>query len=65
LFLNYGKDGSQNGGFVIDIPKGSETQDYLVKVGGQYKWESEDNNWLGIQPDGQAVEISLIQISQE
>ena len=65
VFLNYGKDGSNNGGFVINIPKAEQTRDYIVKVGGQYKWFSEDNNWISLQPEGGNVEVSMIQISQE
>jgi hypothetical protein len=65
VFLNYGKDGSKNGGFVINIPGSSDQRDYIIKVGGQYKWFSNDNNWLSLQPEGGSVQISQIQISQE
>jgi len=65
LFLNYGKGGQKNGGFVINIPIDNYTRDYIVKVGGQYKWFSEDNNWISLQPEGGSVEVSFIQISQE
>jgi restriction endonuclease S subunit len=65
LFLNYGKDGSNNGGFVINIPNLEQTRDYIVKVGSQYKWFSEDNNWVSLQPEGGNIKVELIQISQE
>ncbi|MFP4471872.1 MAG: tetratricopeptide repeat protein, partial [Bacteroidales bacterium] len=65
LFLNYGKGNSKNGGFVINIPKSGNMRDYIVKVGGQYKWFSEDNDWISLQPEGGSVEVSLIQVSQE
>ena len=65
LFLNYGKGGQKNGGFVINIPGAASVRDYIVKVGGQYKWFSEDNNWISLQPEGGSVELSFIQISQE
>jgi tetratricopeptide (TPR) repeat protein len=65
VFLNYGKDGANNGGFVINIPNMTQARDYIVKVGGQYRWFSEDNNWISLQPEGGAVEVSMIQISQE
>ncbi|HQF01955.1 MAG TPA: hypothetical protein PKZ05_07805 [Bacteroidales bacterium] len=65
LFLNYGKDGSNNGGFVISIPNLEQTRDYIVKVGSQYKWFSEDNNWVSLQPEGGNIKVELIQISQE
>jgi len=65
LFLNYGKDGAKNGGFVINIPKSSNQRDYIIKVGGQYKWVSNDNNWLSLQPEGGSIQVSYIQVSQE
>ncbi|MBE0637229.1 MAG: tetratricopeptide repeat protein [Bacteroidales bacterium] len=65
VFLNYGKDETNNGGFVINIPNSVQTRDYIVKVGGQYRWFSEDNNWISLQPEGGNVEVSMIQISQE
>ena len=65
LFLNYGKGDTKNGGFVINIPEADGQRDYIVKVGGQYKWFSEDNDWISLQPEGGSAEISLIQISQE
>ena len=65
LFLNYGKGATKNGGFVINIPESDGQRDYLVKVGGQYKWFSEDNNWISLQPEGGSAEVTLIQISQE
>ena len=40
-------------------------RDYIIRVGGQYKWVSEDNNWISLQPEGGSAEVSLIQISQE
>jgi hypothetical protein len=63
--LNYGKGDAKNGGFVINIPDSDGQRDYIVKVGGQYKWFSEDNNWISLQPEGGSAEVSLIQISQE
>jgi hypothetical protein len=65
LFLNYGKGAAKNGGFVINIPKSENLRDYVIRVGGQYKWVSEDNNWISLQPEGGNAEISVIQISQE
>ena len=65
LFLNYGKGDAKNGGFVINIPDSDGQRDYIVKVGGQYKWFSEDNNWISLQPEGGSAVVSLIQISQE
>jgi hypothetical protein len=63
--LNYGEDGAKNGGFVINIPKSSNQRDYIIKVGGQYKWVSNDNNWISLQPEGGSIQVSHIQVSQE
>nr|NQU90603.1 hypothetical protein [Bacteroidota bacterium] len=65
LFLNYGKGGSKNGGFVINIPKSTSSRSYVIRMGGQYKWSGEDNNWLSLQPEGGSLQISMFQISQE
>ncbi|MCK4569148.1 MAG: hypothetical protein KAT76_02600 [Bacteroidales bacterium] len=64
MFVNFGKDNSKNGGVVLQVPKGEITRDYIIRIGALYKWFSEDNNWLGIYPEGGDIEVALIRISK-
>lgn len=63
IFINYGKDGIKNGGFVIRDIKSGEYSEYLIGVSAQTKWQREDNNWIIIFSEGGKVEISDIQLS--
>ncbi len=64
IIFTYGKDKSKNGGFFIQMPAGKTDQDFIIRVGIQYKWFSDDNNWLSIYPENHPVEISLVRISK-
>lgn len=64
IILNFGKDQLKNGGIIIRLHENASSQNYLINIGNQYKWFSEDNNWISIQTEGGAVEISEISISK-
>jgi tetratricopeptide (TPR) repeat protein len=64
LMITYGSDHGKNGGFVINLQGNDQTNDYLIRVGNQYKWFSDDNNWISILPQTGDVEISLLRISK-
>ncbi len=64
LIFSYGSNTSKNGGFVVQVIEGNTYNDYIVRVGNQYKWFSEDNNWLTIHPENGDVEISMLRISK-
>lgn len=64
LICSYGSNSSKNGGFVIQVVEGNEYNDYIVRVGNQYKWFADDNNWLSIHSENGDVEISLLRISK-
>ncbi len=64
VIFTYGKDKSKNGGFVVQVPPGKTNQDFIIRVGIQYKWFSDDNNWLSIYPENNPIEISLVRISK-
>ncbi len=64
IFFNYGKDDQKNGGLIIRLNKTTDSNYYLIRVGGLYKWFSENNNWVSIQPEGGKLEISEISISK-
>lgn len=64
LLVNFGSKSGRNGGFVLPIPENGEFNDFIVRVGQQYKWFSEDNTWLELLPENGAVEVTIIQISK-
>ena len=64
IIVNYGSNKGKNGGFVVHVPEGQDFNDYIIRVGNQYKWFSDDNNWVSIYPEKGDVEISLIRISR-
>ena len=64
IIINYGSDKGKNGGFVVQVPEGQFLNDYIIRVGNQYKWFADNNNWISIYPENGDVEISLIQISK-
>ena len=64
LLVNFGSKAGRNGGFVLPIPKNADLNDFIVKVGQQYKWFSEDNTWIEFLPENGSIEISLVQISK-
>ncbi len=63
IIFTYGSDGGKNGGFPIQIPANTEMNDFIIRVGNQYKWFSEDNNWLSIYPQNGDIEINVVRIS--
>lgn len=65
LLVQFGSNNARNGGFVLPIPDNEETNDFIVHIGAQYRWFSEDNNWLEFIPENGSVEISLIRISKQ
>ena len=64
ILFTYGKDQAKNGGFVIQVPPGKLDQEFIVRVGSQYKWFSDNNDWIGIYPENNPIEISLVRISK-
>ncbi len=64
LIFSYGSKDGRQGGFVLPIPSNPEYQDYIVRIGSQYRWFSEDNNYFSVTPENGDIEISLVQISR-
>lgn len=64
LFVNYGKDQIKNGGVVIRLDDNNKNNIHLIKLSSQYKWFSEDNNWINLQVEGGSVEIGVIKITK-
>ncbi len=53
VLVRYGKDKQIN-----------KTYDRLISVRDQDPWYREDNNWIGLLPQGGDVEVTFIQISR-
>ncbi len=65
VLVRYGKDKQINGGAVLKSLAGDgKTYDRLISVRGQDPWYREDNNWIGLVPQGGDVEVTFIQISR-
>lgn len=64
LIVNFGSDKGKNGGFVVVLAKGVEKNDYIIRVGNQYKWFADDNNWISIYPEKGDIQLSIMQISK-
>ncbi len=64
IIFSYGSSKGKNGGFVIQVNKGEDFNDYIVRVGNQYKWFAEDNNWFTMHPENGDVEITMLRISK-
>ncbi len=64
VVLSYGKGGSKNGGFILPIPASQQSKEYIISVGKQYTWFSQDNDWISLVPQGGSVELILVKISK-
>lgn len=64
MIVSFGGTGGKNGGFVLPIAATEEEKTFIFRVGAQYKWFSEDNTWIEIISENNAVEIGLVEISR-
>jgi tetratricopeptide (TPR) repeat protein len=64
VVMSYGKGGSKNGGYIIPITTGEDKMEYIIPIGKQYTWFSEDNDWISLAPQGGSVQVNLIKISK-
>ncbi len=64
VVLSYGKGSTKNGGFIIPIPAQKQNKEYIIPIGKQYTWFSQNNDWISLVPQGGSVEINLIKISK-
>jgi tetratricopeptide (TPR) repeat protein len=63
MIFSYGGDNGKNGGFVVQVPEDEEMNDFIIRVGNQYKWFAEDNNWMSIYSQNGDIEISIVRIT--
>jgi tetratricopeptide (TPR) repeat protein len=64
VVVSYGKGSSKNGGYILPIPANQQTKEYIIPIGKQYTWFSQDNDWISLVPQGGAVEVILVKISK-
>ena len=64
VVLSYGKGSSKNGGFIVPITVGEDEKEFIIPIGNQYTWFSQDNDWISLAPQGGSVEVSLVKISR-
>ena len=65
VFVNFGKGGSKNGGYIIPVTPGDKAEEFIIPLGKQNKWFTEDNNWFKLIPQGGSIEVSRIEIVKE
>lgn len=63
MIFSYGGDNGKNGGFVVQVPQDEQMNDFIIRVGNQYKWFAEDNNWMSIYSQNGDIEISIVRIT--
>ena len=64
MIVSFGSDAGKNGGFVLAISESEEEKTYIFRIGGQYKWFSENNTWIELISENDDVEVSLVMISR-
>ena len=64
MYISYGSKNGRNGGFTVNVPKNQDVNDFIVRIGSQYKWFSEDNTWIEILPENGNIEIINMEITK-
>lgn len=64
MYVSYGSSNGQNGGFVVNVPANQDVNDFIIRIGSQYKWFSEDNIWIEVSPENGDIEIISMEISK-
>lgn len=64
LYISYGSKNVKNGGFTVTVPNDNKVNDFIIRVGSQYKWFSEDNTWIEILPENGSIEIYTMEITK-
>ena len=64
MIVSFGGTGGKNGGFVLPIAATEEEKTFIFRIGSQYKWFSEDNTWIEIVSENNAVEIGKLEVSR-
>ena len=64
MFISYGSAKGSSGSLIIKIPNNQDINDFIIKIGSQYKWFSEDNTWIELTPENGNIEIELMEITK-
>jgi len=64
MYVSFGSPNGKNGGFMVTVPGNQEVNDFIIRIGAQYKWFSEDNTWIEVSPENGDVEIISMEISK-
>ena len=64
MFISYGSPKGNSGSLIVRIPNNQDTNSFIIKIGTQYKWFSEDNTWIELTPEGGDIEIELMEITK-
>jgi tetratricopeptide (TPR) repeat protein len=64
IILSFGKGSGKNGGFVLPVPNQAEEKEFIIPIGKQYTWFSQDNDWISVITQGGKVEITTGKISK-
>ena len=65
VYVTYGNGAKENGSFTVRLQTNNDFNDFIVRIGSQYKWFSEDNNWIEIYPENGDVEIISMEITKD
>ena len=64
LYISYGGKNGKNGGYTVTVPNNADINDFIIRIGSQYKWFSEDNTWIEITAEHGNIELHLAEISK-
>ena len=64
MFISYGSPNGNSGSLIVRIPNNQDTNSFIIKIGTQYKWFSEDNTWIELTTDNGNIEIELMEITK-
>lgn len=62
--ITYGNQNSTNGKLQVNLSNNQEFNDYIIKIGSQYKWFSENNTWIELTTENGNIEIELMEITK-
>lgn len=64
LYISYGSKKTKNGALTVTVPNDNKVNDFIIRVGSQYKWFSEDNNWIELLPENGSIEVYTMEITK-
>lgn len=62
MYVSYGSSNGKSGGFIVNVPANQNVNEFIVRIGSQYKWFSEDNTWIELSPENGDIEIISMEI---